>query len=418
MMSKIKVGLIGAGQRGKDVYGRYVLENPDKIQFVAVAEPNELKREEFSKMHNIEPELVFKNWEDFFEKDKLCDAVIIATPDNQHFLPTSEALKKGYHILLEKPMSNNPSESMKLGELASTNDNVFMICHVLRYTAFYSTLKSILDSGEIGEIISIQHNENIGYFHFAHSFVRGNWRNTELSSPLVLQKSCHDMDILLWLIGSDCTKIASFGKLSYFNQDNKPLNAGTRCVECMIENTCPYSSKKLYYNRIGQWPTTVISEIQTEEAVKEAVENGAYGRCVYECDNDVVDHQSTILEFENGVTVYFNLCAFTNKTYRNLKIMGTKGEIIGNDAENKIEIQLFDSNEKKVIEPKTVAGGHGGGDTGIMEDFVSLINSGKNEALTSASVSVQSHMMAFAAEKSRLQNKIVDMKDFYKEFNS
>lgn len=173
-MSKIKVGLIGAGQRGKDVYGRYVLDNPQDIEFVAVAEPNRLKREEFCEKHNILPEFQFEDWKEFFEKDKICDAVIIATPDNQHFLPTVEALNKGYHILLEKPMSNKPDESMRLGDLASKNDNVFMICHVLRYTPFYSTLKSLVDSGQIGKIISIQHNENIGYFHFAHSFVRGN----------------------------------------------------------------------------------------------------------------------------------------------------------------------------------------------------------------------------------------------------
>lgn len=416
-MSKIKVGLIGAGQRGKDIYGRYIMENPENIEIVAVAEPNDIKREEVAKSHKIAEKFIFENWEEFFEKDKLCDAVIIATPDNQHFMPTSKALEKEYHILLEKPMSNNPEETAKLGELAKDNENVFMICHVLRYTPFYSTLKSILDSGEIGEIITIQHNENIGYFHFAHSFVRGNWRNKELSSPLMLQKSCHDMDVLLWLIGSDCKKIASFGKLSHFNKKNKPSNAGSRCVDCKIENECPYSAKKLYFNNIGQWPTTAISEIQTEEAVKDAVATGPYGRCVYECDNNVVDHQSTILEFDNGVTVDFNLSAFTNEVYRNLKIMGTKGEIIGNDVKNEIEIQLFDSNEKRIIKPKKVAGGHGGGDTGIMGDFISLINNKKKESLTSATASVQSHMMAFAAEEARVENKIVEMKDFYKQFN-
>lgn len=416
-MTKIKVALIGAGQRGKDIYGKYILENPENIEIVAVAEPNDIKRKELAKSHNISTDFIFKNWEEFFEKDKLCDAVIIATPDNQHFMATSKALEKEYHILLEKPMSNNPYETAKLGELAKDNDNVFMICHVLRYTPFYSTLKSILDSGEIGNIISIQHNENIGYFHFAHSFVRGNWRNKELSSSLILQKSCHDMDILLWLVGSDCKKIASFGKLSHFNKKNKPENAGMRCVDCQIENECFYSTKSFYLNNVGQWPTTAISEIQTKEAVKEAVAKGPYGRCVYECDNNVVDHQSTILEFENEVTVDFNLSAFTNICFRNLKIMGTKGEIVGNDVKNEIEIQLFGLDEKRILNPKKIVGGHGGGDTGIMEDFISLINKEKDEALTSARKSVQSHMMAFAAEESRLENKIVMMKDFYKAFN-
>ncbi len=415
-MSKIRVGLIGAGQRGKDIYGNYALINPEHIEFVAVAEPNEIKRKEFSEKHNIKPEYQFESWEQLLEKDKFCDAVVIATPDRTHFEPAKLALKSDYHILLEKPMSSIPEEVMKLGMLAKENNKVFMICHVLRYTPFFNTIKKIIDSGEIGDIMSIQHNENIGYFHFGHSFVRGNWRNSNLSSSLMLQKSCHDMDILLWLVGSPCRKIASFGELSYFKKERKPEGAGDRCVECSIEDKCPYSAVKLYYNNVGRWPTTAIVEIQTIDEVKKAVAKGAYGRCVYNCDNNVVDHQSTILEFENNVTATFNLSAFTNQVNRTLKIMGTKGEIRAIDSKNEIEVQLFDTNERKVVNPKQITGGHGGGDTGIMEDFISLILSNKGKALTSANVSVQSHMMAFAAEESRLADKVVNMKDYYNNF--
>ncbi|MBD8046730.1 Gfo/Idh/MocA family protein [Clostridium faecium] len=415
-MSKIKVGLIGAGQRGKDVYGNYALINPEHIEFVAVAEPNEIKRKEFSEKHNIKVEYQFESWEQLLEKEKFCDAVVIATPDRVHFEPAKLALKRGYHILLEKPMSSIPEEVMNLGALAKENNKVFMICHVLRYTPFFSTIKQIIDSGEIGDIMSIQHNENIGYFHFGHSFVRGNWRNSNLSSSLILQKSCHDMDILLWLVGSPCRKIASFGELSYFKKERKPEGAGDRCTKCSIEAECPYSAIKLYYNNVGRWPTTAIVEIQTIDEVKKAVDEGPYGRCVYNCDNNVVDHQSTILEFENNVTATFNLSAFTNKVNRTIKIMGTKGEIRAIDSKNEIEVQLFDTNERKVINPKQITGGHGGGDTGIMEDFISLILSNEGKALTSASVSVQSHMMAFAAEESRLKGKVVDIKEYYSNF--
>lgn len=415
-MKRITVALIGAGQRGKDIYGDYGLKYPQNIEFVAVAEPNSIKRREFCEKHNILPEYEFETWEELLAKDKFCDAVIIATPDNTHFGPASLALKKDYHILLEKPMSNNPAECIRLGKLAEEHNNVFMISHVLRYTPFYSTLKSLISNGEIGDIVTIQHNENIGYFHFAHSFVRGNWRNSELSSPLILQKSCHDLDILLWLVESNCTKITSFGKLSHFKSEKKPKDGGHRCNNCNVENDCPYSAKKLYYHNIGKWPTTVITEIQTVEAVNKALEEGPYGRCVYECDNNVVDHQSTILEFENGVTVNFNLSAFTNKVHRTIKIMGTKGEIRGDDSKNEIEVQIFDSNEKKIINPKIVAGGHGGGDTGIMEDFLSLIQLKEGKALTSASISVQSHIMAFAAEESRLNNTVVNIKDYFNKF--
>lgn len=415
-MKKIKVGLIGAGQRGKDVYGAYALTHPEYVEFVAVAEPNDIKRKEFSEQHNIPLENQFSSWEELLNRDKFCDAMIIATPDKMHYEPAKIALKKDYDLLLEKPMSNDPKECIELGRIAKEKDNLFMICHVLRYTPFFTTIKNIIDSGEIGEILSIEHNENIGYFHFGHSFVRGNWRNADESSPLILQKSCHDMDILLWLAGSDCTKIASFGKLSYFKSENKPEGASDRCVNCKVEKDCPYSAKQLYYNAIGEWPTTAITPIQTKEGVKKAVEEGPYGRCVFGCDNNVVDHQSTILEFKNGITATFNLSAFTNKVHRTIKVMGTKGELQGDDSKNEIEYQLFNTNEKKVITPKRVMGGHGGGDTGLMDDFVSLMLSKQGEALTSASKSVQSHMMAFAAEESRLKGETIILKDYYRRF--
>lgn len=415
-MKKIRVGLIGAGQRGKDVYGEYALNHSEDIEFVAVAEPNNIKREEFARKHNIPEENQFSSWKEILEKEKFCDAMVIATPDNMHYGPTKLALQKGYHILLEKPMSNKPEEIMELGRIAKESNRIFMICHVLRYTPFYSTIKNIIDSGIIGDVKSIQHNENIGYFHFAHSFVRGNWRNSEESSPLILQKSCHDMDILLWLVGADCTKVSSFGHLSYFNSNNKPEDAADRCVNCRVEDKCPYSAKKIYYNSIGSWPTTVISEIQTKEAVEKAVKEGPYGRCVFSCDNNVMDHQATILEFANGVTVTFNLSAFSNKVHRTIRVMGTLGEIIADDSINQIEYQIFGTNERVVINPKVVAGGHGGGDTGLMDDFIKLVQSKDGEALTSAQVSVQSHMMAFAAEESRINNVVVDLKEFCAKF--
>ena len=264
--------------------------------------------------------------------------------------------------------------------------------------------------------MTIQHSENIGYYHFAHSFVRGNWRNSELSSPLILQKSCHDMDILSWLANSNCKEIASFGELTYFKKENKPVGGGSRCTECSIENECIYSAKKQYYNNIGVWPTTAITPVQTMEEIVKAVENGPYGKCVFDTDNNVVDHQSTIIKFENNITVDFTLSAFTNEIYREIRIMGTKGEIRGNDRENKISIKEFGTNIEKIIKPETTVGGHGGGDTGIMNDFVSLLKGDRKESLTAASKSVESHMMAFAAEKSRTENRIINMEEYYNSF--
>ncbi|MBI9013791.1 MAG: Gfo/Idh/MocA family oxidoreductase [Clostridiales bacterium] len=412
-MSKVTIALIGAGDRGKDRYGEYAISFPENVQFVAVAEPNPIKREEFAKKHAIKSENIFTTWEELLEKEKLADGIIIATQDDMHYEPTKLALDKGYDVLLEKPMSNDLNETIQLGELSKKYENTFMICHVLRYTPFFTRLKEIIESGAIGEVMSIQHNENIAYYHMAHSFVRGNWRNSDESSPIILAKSCHDMDIILWLVGDKCKSISSFGELSHFNSKHAPKGSSDRCLTCNIESSCPYSAKKLYYRNLGNWPTTTVTDVQTEESLTKALETGPYGRCVYKCDNNVCDHQVTIMAFENGVTATFNLSAFTEKQNRTIKIMGTLGELRGDDVLNVIELKTFASDTSQLIKPEIVRGGHGGGDTGIMNDFVKLLEGKSGEALTSAEVSVESHVMSFAAEHSRVSGQTVEIKEFY-----
>ena len=414
-MTKVKIALIGAGDRGKDRYGAYGLKHTEKLEFVAVAEPNALKRNEFVKQHGIPEENVFSTWEELLSEDKLADGVIIATQDDMHYEPTKLALEKGYDVLLEKPMSNDIKETVTLGELAKKYDNTFMICHVLRYTPFFSKIKELIESGVIGDVMTVQHNENIAYYHMAHSFVRGHWRNSDESSPIILAKSCHDMDIILWLVNQRCKRISSFGSLSHFTKDNQPDGASDRCLTCKVEMSCPYSAKKLYYKNLGKWPTTAVTDIHTEDALTEALTTGPYGRCAYLCDNNVCDHQVTIMEFEKGITATFNLSAFTELQNRTLKIMGTKGEIRGIDTENQIEVRLFGDDNYQLIEPDVVEGGHNGGDTGIMNDFVHLLQGNEGKALTSAEISVESHVMAFAAEHSRVNRKTVKIKEFYNE---
>ena len=339
--------------------------------------------------------------------------MMICTQDDMHFIPTKVAIEKGYHVLLEKPMSNSLEECIELGKIARENDVVFMICHVLRYTPFFTKIKEIIDSGKIGKVMTIQHNENIGYFHMAHSFVRGNWRNSKESSPIILAKTCHDMDILLFLAGSRCKKISSFGSLTYFKESNAPINAADRCINCEHEPKCIYSAKAQYLKARGMWPATTITEDQTEEGILKALAEGPYGRCAYKCDNDVCDHQVVTMEFENGITSTFNLSAFTNNCNRTLKIMGTRGEIRANDLMQEVEVQLFGQDSKEIFKCKPV-GGHGGGDYGLMDDFVKLIQSGRNDALTSADISVESHVMAFAAEDSRVNGVSINLEEFYR----
>lgn len=421
----LRIGVIGAGNRGKDVYANFILKNSDEAEIVAVAEPNPIKRDQMIKTHGILPEYVFNSWEDFLEKDKFCDAVILATGDDMHFEPMELAMKKGYDILLEKPMSNRVEECIDIVKMAEKYGVKVMVCHVLRYTPFFSKLKELIDSGVIGEVVDIQHNENIGNFHFAHSFVRGNWRNSDETSPLILQKSCHDLDILSWLLkGNPCKKIASFGNLKYFRKENAPEGSADRCLECKYIDSCIYSPKKIYYNNIGAWPTLVASEIQTEEALTKSLEHNQYGRCVYKCDNNVVDNMVSIIEFENGVNVTFNLCAFTDEVCRTIKIMGTKGEIRGNDAKNHIEVYEFGKGEgrfangkKTEVIPDVLEGGHGGGDTGLMKDFVNLCLGRQEDSRTNPRTSLESHIMAFAAEDSRVNGNVVYMDEYLNRFN-
>lgn len=415
-MSKINVVLVGAGARGKDVYSKYILDNPEVAKVVAVAEPNEEKRKMIVDAFNIPKENTFCSWEEIGDKERLGEAMIIANNDEDHYLPCKLALEKGYHVLLEKPMTNNLDECINLGELSKKyHDQLLMIAHVLRYTPFFEEIKRIIESKELGELVSIQHNENIGYWHYAHSFTRGNWKNSDETSPLILSKSCHDMDILTWLTSSKCKKIAAFGSLSKLCSKHYDKNTmSERCLDCSIEESCPYSAVKLY---LGEEPIMVnyLDPNPTRENIVNALRSGDYGKCVYKCDNNVVDHMTTILEYENGVTATFNLSAFTLDCNRTIKLMFTKGEVGGNDEKNTIKIKRFGKREMTTIHPIKVEGGHNGGDTKLTEAFFKSILDKDFDIKTTASKSVESHVMAFAAEHSRLNDVIVNIDEFIKE---
>ncbi|GGI45831.1 oxidoreductase [Paenibacillus marchantiophytorum] len=415
-MRKITVALIGAGQRGVN-YAGYALEHPDQLQVVAVAEPNTSRRHNFQALHGLSDEFCFESWEDLLGKPNLADAVLICTQDNMHFEPTMKALEAGYHVLLEKPMSPDPWECIQMGKRSEQAERVFSICHVLRYTNFFTTIKRLLGEGAIGQLMSIQHNENVAYWHQAHSFVRGNWRKAAESSPMILAKSCHDLDIILWLAGADCTHVSSFGSLSHFKKENAPEGAPQRCLDgCPVSDQCLYYAPNVYLTDDIYWPTSAISDDLSLEARTKALQEGPYGRCVYHCDNDVVDHQVVNLAFANEVTAAFTMSAFTKDCSRTLKLMGTKGEIRGAMEKNEIEVIDFATGTATQIALEIPGGhiGHGGGDFGLIRDFIKLVQEdSKGDGLTSAAQSVQSHLMAFAAERSRLDRKVVALKEFW-----
>ena len=413
-MKTIKLAVIGAGARGFLSYMPYVQRFPREAEVVAVAEPNEERRMRFAETFNLSSGQIFSTWEELLNGPKLCDALLICTQDQMHYQPTVAALKKGYHVLLEKPMSNNPTECIEMEKISREEGRLLSICHVSRYTPFWQKMKQLLNEGWIGNLMSIQHNENVGYLHYAHSFVRGNWRNDMLSSPMILAKSCHDMDLIRWMVDADCTKVNSFGSLSHFRADNAPPGSTARCTDgCEVEHTCPYSALRFYMQdpELNHF-AALITDPPTETNRMKAITEGPYGKCVYRTDNNVVDHQTVNMEFENGVTVIFSMCGFTRDINRTVQIMGTQGEIRGDLLSGTIDLFEFSSGSQTVFHTPTSNSGHQGGDDGIMRQFLSdLRHERYMDTLTSAEASLESHLMAFAAEESRRrEGTTIDMK--------
>ena len=299
-----------------------------------------------------------------------------------------------------------------------------VVCHVLRYTRFYAALKDLLDRGAVGKVETIDAVEHVAYWHHAHSFVRGNWRRSEETSPMILQKSCHDMDILRWLAGEPCLRVQSFGSLDYFKSDNAPAGAAPRCLDgCACKEECPYDAEKIYITdpRTGirgggkDWPCGVVASEPDEEKLRAALRTGPYGRCVFHCDNDVVDHQTVNLTFANNIHATFTMTAFTELCRRTVKVTGTLGEVEGDLKENKLLLHRFGMPEQVIDlgNAKSEFAGHGGGDMGLMDNLCALLSGGGTQGLTSIDASVESHVMALAAEASRLAGgETVTLADF------
>jgi len=408
----MKLALIGAGQRGM-IYAQYACIELGH-QVVAVADLDPEKRDAAARKFQIASELVFEDADSFFAAGKLADALIIATMDRDHYRQTLRALELGYDILLEKPISPDPVECLQIQKAAHKYGRKIVVCHVLRYTNFFAAIKQILDSGELGKVVTIQHAENVGNFHMAHSFVRGNWRNSNETSPIIMQKSCHDMDILVWLTDSEAKTISSFGSRTFFREENAPAGSAHRCLECPVADRCRFDVRKAYLPLLGEWPATVVTEDQTEEGLLKALETSPYGRCVYHCDNDVCDNQVTIIEFKNGITATFHLSGLTNKMHRTIKIMCEHGEICGDDHDNTLVITHYSPNsnyegQSRTIHVESEPGFHGGGDLGLTTDFLAGLEGTLQNSRSSIDRSIESHIMAYAAEQSRISGQTVDI---------
>ena len=406
--------LIGAGARGM-TYAR-LIQKSESARIVAVAEIKEDRRQRAMRELGLTADAIYNHSDDLLAAGRLADACIIATQDRDHYDEAIKALNLGYDLLLEKPISPNADECVHIARLAQEKGCRVAVCHVLRYAPFFVALKNIIDSGELGRVIEIQHNENIGNFHMAHSFVRGNWRSSEEACPIILAKSCHDLDLLVWLTGSRCESVASFGELTYFKEENAPEGSAARCLDCPVAQNCRYDARKCYLDIVGSWPTTALTVDQTEEGVLQALREGPYGRCVYRCDNDVCDHQVSILRFENGVTATFNLSAFNNRVARTMKIMCEHGEIRASELAGCIEVIPFTSTgvaetQARTIYPARGGKGHGGGDEGIVRALLNMLAHDGAEMSTNIAASIESHLMAEAAEISRREHRVVDVKE-------
>lgn len=400
---KITISVVGAGNRADIYLDELKKRYPNDFVINGFFDPNPKRKEYFKNKYNVKEENCFKGIDDFIKMDRISDVVIIATLDDMHFQPTIHALKKGYDIILEKPISMTLDETVAIGKVAENYPNQLVaVCHVLRHTPFFSTIKKIIDSKELGKPIVINHNENVGYYHYAHSYVRGNWRNTNISSPFIVAKSCHDMDIMLYLLGEkNSLRLSSMGDLNFFKPENKHYESEVADF--------PYDAEKIYS---GDLIKSVVFNKTTSETLKEDLKNTNYGKSVFESDNNVADHQVTIIEFEGSVHASFTLSAFTNRNYRSIKVMCEFGEIIARQDINEIIVQPF-GKEARTINPEKIASGHGGGDALFMINFMETYLNGKEFDSTLAK-SIQSHVMAFAAEESRInKGKMIDIREFH-----
>lgn len=427
MSKQLKVILIGAGNRGCN-YVRLAKENcPEKLDVVAIADPDLSRGREIIEAYGIPEEMIFDDWKKVLALPKFADAAIIATQDNNHFEPACAALVAGYDLLLEKPVAPTAEECLGISDLANSLGRKIVVCHVLRYAPFFETVKHIIDSGRIGKVVNIVHTECVGNIHQSHSYVRGNWRDSKESSPMILAKSCHDLDIVQWLLGKECTRVQSFGSLSYFRPENAPEGAPEYCIQsCPHESECVYSAVKIYKER--QFPVWVRyvtkKENATDEEIEKIISETNYGKCIFKCGNDVVDHQVVNLEYEGGETVSFTMSAF-NKGGRKINVMGTAGELWANMSDKTVHIFDFKTREIETIDvlnyvkDESIVGGHGGGDLGIIKAFCEyLTGEYKGNAVSDISTSVGNHLIAFAAESSRLEGKVINMDEFVEEIRA
>lgn len=413
MSKPLKVIVVGGGHRSA-IYASLSEIRPDLMQVVGIADPNEFRCRSFAERYAIPEEHIFRSVDELVKAPKFADAVINGTMDHIHVETSLPLLKAGYDILLEKPFAVNEDEMNKLVSTAKEYDRKIMVCFVLRYSPFYRKIKETILDGTIGDIINIQTAEHVSYHHMSTSHIRGKWRNEEeCHTSMLLAKCCHDVDIMMWLMGNDDpVKVSSFGGLTQFRKENAPENSGTRClVDCPLADTCLYSAKRLYLDHPNRWSFYVWDKLEDKENAtiedkRKLLETSNYGRCAYKCDNNVVDHQSVNVLFRSGATGTHSMIGGTAIPQRKIHIIGTKGEISGTLEDGKFTVSLIDpspncEHKDTVIDTRVGDDSHGGGDLMLAEDFVRYVRDDEmSVSCTSIEDSVKGHLTIFRADKS------------------
>ena len=401
--------IVGAGTRGHTFAG-WAGRHPEDARVVAVAEPRAAYRDRLGDDHGIPPERRFRDWREAAAAGRVADAAVVATLDREHVEPALALVAQGYALLIEKPLAPSVEECERIVAAVEQAGVVAAVAHVLRYTPYTRLLKRLLDGGAVGEIVSIDHVEPVGFWHQAHSYVRGNWRREDETGPMLLAKCCHDLDWLSFLLEDRCTAVSSFGSLMHLRPEQRPAGAGDRCLDCAIEADCAFSAKRLYLGMAERgetgWPVEVVAWPPTAGNVERALRAGPYGRCVWACDNDVVDHQVVGLQYARGATASLTMTAFARMRDRETRIFGTQGELTGDGAA--IDVYDFRSERTTRHEADSASSGHSGGDDGVMEAFVAAVAAGDPALVpTAPAATLESHRIAFAAEVARREQRVI-----------
>jgi predicted dehydrogenase len=419
MGESLQAVLIGCGNRGRFVYGGFARAHPERLRFVALAEPVDERRAAVAAELGVPRAHAFRDWRELLASGPLAPVAVIATGDTLHVEPALAALARGHHVLLEKPIAPTAAECVRVVEAAEAAGRMLQIGHVLRYTPFYARIAELLATGVLGELVHLELKEHVATWHMTHSYVRGKFRSLAVAAPIVLAKACHDLDLLVWFAGRPAARVASFGSLSHYRAEQAPAGAPPRCTDgCPVQADCPHDAERFYLGpgedlaRI--WPWSDVSADPSREARRRALATGPYGRCVYRCDNDVVDHQTLAVELEGGLSASFTVHGHASEERRTIRLSGTRGELRGVLQTGEIELTRHGVLGREVERVSGSALGHYGGDEGLLDHFVRVArDGGRPDALrTSGRISLESHLLGFAAETARREGRVVDMAAF------